>query len=123
MTLQLGDQAPDFTATTTIGEISLHTYLGDGWGLLFSHPKDFTPVCTTELGTVSKLLPEFEKRSCKVLAHRMARCSCLAPTSCACQRRRCRTSTVHSLRAMRRSPTSPRPQHLLRLRAFGHRDG
>ena len=68
MTLQLGDQAPDFTAATTLGELTLHTYLGDGWGLLFSHPKDFTPVCTTELGTVSKLLPEFQKRSCKVMA-------------------------------------------------------
>lgn len=68
MTLQLGDQAPDFQANTTEGEISLHSYLGDGWGILFSHPKDFTPVCTTELGAVAKLLPEFTKRDCKVLA-------------------------------------------------------
>ena len=68
MTLQLGDLAPDFIAATTAGELSLHQYLGEGWGLLFSHPKDFTPVCTTELGTVAKLLPEFEKRSCRVLA-------------------------------------------------------
>lgn len=68
MTLQLGDLAPDFTVSTTTGQLSLHHYLGEDWGLLFSHPKDFTPVCTTELGTVARLLPEFEKRSCRVLA-------------------------------------------------------
>ena len=68
MSLQLGEIAPDFTTQTTTGDLSLHAYLGDGWGLLFSHPKDFTPVCTTELGTVAKLLPEFEERNCKVLA-------------------------------------------------------
>ena len=68
MTLQLGDLAPDFTVSTTAGQLSLHHYLGEDWGLLFSHPKDFTPVCTTELGTVARLLPEFEKRSCRVLA-------------------------------------------------------
>ena len=67
MALQLNDTAPDFTADTTEGEINFHDYLGDGWGVLFSHPKDYTPVCTTELGTVSKLKPEFEKRNTKVL--------------------------------------------------------
>jgi alkyl hydroperoxide reductase subunit AhpC len=67
MTLQLGDEVPDFTAETTEGPISLHEYLGNGWGVLFSHPKDFTPVCTTELGRVAALKPEFEKRNVKVL--------------------------------------------------------
>lgn len=68
MALQLGDEAPDFTAETTEGTISFHEWLGDSWGVLFSHPKDFTPVCTTELGSVAKLKGEFEKRNAKVLA-------------------------------------------------------
>jgi thioredoxin-dependent peroxiredoxin len=68
MALQLGDEAPDFTAETTEGTISFHEWLGDGWGVLFSHPKDFTPVCTTELGAVARLKPEFEKRNTKVVA-------------------------------------------------------
>ena len=68
MALRLGDDAPDFTAETTHGPISFHEWLGDGWGILFSHPKDYTPVCTTELGYMSKILPEFEKRNVKVLA-------------------------------------------------------
>ncbi len=67
MSLQLGDEAPNFTADSTEGSITLHDYLGDGWGVLFSHPKDFTPVCTTELGEVAKLKSEFEKRNVKVL--------------------------------------------------------
>ncbi len=68
MALQLGDEAPNFTAQTTEGMITLHEWLGEGWGVLFSHPKDYTPVCTTELGYMAKLSDEFAKRNCKVLA-------------------------------------------------------
>lgn len=68
MTIRLGDTAPDFTAETTEGTIEFHKWLGDGWGILFSHPKDFTPVCTTELGRVANLKSEFEKRNVKVIA-------------------------------------------------------
>jgi len=68
MSLRLGDIVPDFTAQTTEGEISFHEYLGDGWGVLFSHPADYTPVCTTELGKTALLKHEFEKRNVKVLA-------------------------------------------------------
>ena len=67
MALRLGDEAPDFTAESTEGMISLHDYLGDSWGVLFSHPKDYTPVCTTELGTMAALKPEFDKRNVKIL--------------------------------------------------------
>jgi alkyl hydroperoxide reductase subunit AhpC len=68
MAIRLGDTAPDFTAQTTEGEISFHQWLGTGWGVLFSHPADYTPVCTTELGAVAKLKEEFAKRNVKVLA-------------------------------------------------------
>ncbi len=68
MSLQLGDTAPDFTAETTEGKINFYDYLGDSWGILFSHPADYTPVCTTELGRTAALKNEFEKRNTKVLA-------------------------------------------------------
>jgi alkyl hydroperoxide reductase subunit AhpC len=68
MSLQLGSQAPNFTQKSSLGDINFYEYIGDSWCVLFSHPKDFTPVCTTELGTVAKYLPEFAKRNVKVLA-------------------------------------------------------
>ena len=67
MPLRINDEAPDFTAATTEGTVNFHDWIGDGWAVLFSHPKDFTPVCTTELGYMAGLKPEFEKRNCKVI--------------------------------------------------------
>ena len=67
MTLQLGDIAPDFFQNSTEGEIRFHDFVGDGWTVLFSHPRDFTPVCTTELGAAARLKPEFDKRGVKLL--------------------------------------------------------
>jgi alkyl hydroperoxide reductase subunit AhpC len=67
MSLRIGDEAPNFTAETTEGTIDFHNWIGDGWAVLFSHPKDFTPVCTTELGYMAGLKPEFDKRNCKIV--------------------------------------------------------
>jgi alkyl hydroperoxide reductase subunit AhpC len=67
MTLRINSEAPNFTADTTQGSIDFHGWIGDGWAILFSHPKDFTPVCTTELGYMARLAPEFAKRNCKVV--------------------------------------------------------
>ncbi len=67
MTLRINDEAPDFTAETTEGTIRFHDWIGDGWAILFSHPKDFTPVCTTELGAVAALKDEFARRNCKIM--------------------------------------------------------
>ncbi len=67
MSLRINDEAPNFKAKTTQGDIDFHEWIGDGWAILFSHPKDFTPVCTTELGYMAKLEPEFRKRNCKII--------------------------------------------------------
>jgi alkyl hydroperoxide reductase subunit AhpC len=67
MSLRINDEAPNFTATTTEGEINFHEWIGDHWAILFSHPKDFTPVCTTELGYMARLTPEFTRRHCRVI--------------------------------------------------------
>jgi alkyl hydroperoxide reductase subunit AhpC len=67
MSLRINSEVPDFTAETTQGKVNFHDWIGDGWAIMFSHPKDFTPVCTTELGYMAGLLPEFQKRNCKII--------------------------------------------------------
>src|SRR5213075_19672 len=67
MSLRINDEAPNFTAETTQGKLNLHDFIGNGWAILFSHPKDFTPVCTTELGYMARLKPEFDKRNTKII--------------------------------------------------------
>src|SRR5215467_5830450 len=67
MSLRINDEAPNFTADTTQGPVSFHEWIGNGWAVLFSHPKDFTPICTTELGYMAGLQPEFSKRNCKII--------------------------------------------------------
>ena len=67
MSLRINSDVPDFSAETTQGNVNFHNWIGDGWAILFSHPKDFTPVCTTELGYMARLMPEFERRNCKII--------------------------------------------------------
>ena len=67
MSLRINSEVPDFTAETTQGNVTFQDWIGDGWAILFSHPKDFTPVCTTELGYMAGLMPEFQKRNCKII--------------------------------------------------------
>jgi hypothetical protein len=95
MAIRLGDTAPDFEAQKTQGPIRFHDWIGDSWAIIFSHPKDFTPVCTTELGYMAKLQPEFEKRNVKIIEY------CLYPKLCPTVIRRAGAGILHLMCAMR----------------------
>jgi AhpC/TSA family len=109
VSLRINDIAPDFTAETTQGTISFHEWIGDGWAGLFSHPKDFTPVCTTELGSVAGLYPEFQKRNTKVVGLSVDPVSSHGKWACCCislctRRLPTRTPRALNSRQMRGQP-------------------